>query len=218
VLERPERRSRLAPVRVPALRLDELWTQPVDRAGASEAAGVRQLREEQPQQKSSAPDALSGGELGAPVHPGLEHDRNLSDASAVTTQNEEAFEKERVGAGRHELEKLARDPPQVVELRDAGTMRTADAELALPMDHRDPRVLAREPIERRAGAIGRAIVDEEDVRVQRKRPEFRAEPLDVAVLVVGRDEDEETGGRHRCDVETTSIEGRGNISLPPAAR
>src|SRR2546422_305048 len=52
----------------------------------------------------------------------------------------------------------------------------------------------------------------------RKRPEFRAEPLDVAVLVVGRDEDEETGGRHRCDVETTSIEGRGNISLPPAAR
>src|SRR5439155_250991 len=80
VVERPERRSLLAPVLVPALRLDELWTQPVDRAGASEAAGVRQLREEQPQQKSSAPDALSGGELGAPVHPGLEHDRNLSDA------------------------------------------------------------------------------------------------------------------------------------------
>src|SRR6059058_5601395 len=51
VVERPERRSLLAPVLVPALRLDELWTQPVDRAGASEAAGVRQLREEQPQQK-----------------------------------------------------------------------------------------------------------------------------------------------------------------------
>ena len=97
-------------------------------------------------------------------------------------------------------------------------MRAADAELALSMDHRDPTVLARESIERGAGAVGGPIVDEEDVRIQRERAELRAEPLDVAVLVVGRHEDEEAVRYHRRDVETTSIEGSGNISFPPDAR
>src|SRR5256885_14193777 len=97
-------------------------------------------------------------------------------------------------------------------------MGAANAELALPMNHRDTRVLAREPIERRAGAVGRAIVDEENVRVQRERAELRAEALDVAVLVVGRHEDEEARSCHRRDVETTSIEVGGNISLPSEAR
>ena len=299
VVDRPERRSLLAPVLVPALRLRELRTQPVDRAGSCETAGVRQVREEQPQQEAPAPEALTGRELGAPVHPRRKHDRNLADASAVTTQDEEAFEEERVGAGRHELEELTRNAPQIVEpegsarivrhaqehprqempepcqeqavqtpageavrpevarghdhvyavgvrgqqagkvgravrkvgvqrdeeviplvvgVGDAGTMRAADAELASSMDHRDPTVLAREPVERRAGAVGRAIVDEENVRVQWESLELRAEPLDVAVLVVGRHEDEQAGRHHRRDDETTSIEGSGNISFPPAAR
>src|SRR5437773_10204222 len=65
--------------------------------------------------KGPATDATSGRELETPVHPGLQHDRNLADASAVPTQDEEAFKEERVGVGRDQLEELTRNAPQIVE-------------------------------------------------------------------------------------------------------
>src|SRR5207245_11649650 len=115
VAEAAERRSFPAPVFVPALRLTQLGTQPVKQAGSQEIPGVRQACDEQLQQKPPAPQALPGRELGASVHPGLKHDRDLSDAAAVTMENEEALEEERVGASVHELEELTRDPPEIVE-------------------------------------------------------------------------------------------------------
>src|SRR3989449_861362 len=115
VVEGAERRSLLAPVLVPALRLTQLGTQLVDQAGSQEIPGVRQACDEQLQQKPPAPEALPGRELGASIHPGRKHDRDLSDAAAVTMENEEALEEERVGASRHELEELTRDPSEIVE-------------------------------------------------------------------------------------------------------
>ena len=106
----------------------------------------------------------------------------------------------------------------IVGVRDAFRMRAADAELALAVDHRDPRMPPRESVQRRAGAVGRAVVDEQDVRRERQRDELRAQPLDVAVLVVGRREDQAARRHRRVYAETTSMDGSGNRSRPPAAR
>ena len=301
VVERPERGALLGPVLVPTLRLAELRAQLVDRARSQEAARSDQVGNEQRREQASAPQRVPDRELGVPVHAGRQHDRNLSDAGAVTTEDEEALEEEPVGAGRHESEELTGNPVQIVEAErtvrivrhvqqdacqempeprqeqalrtptgktvgleipgahddvdaggvrgekagkvaravrkvgvqrdeevvslvvgvgDADLMRAADPELALSMDHGYPWVLAREPIERLAGAVGRTVVDEQDLGRERQREELRAQPLDVAVLVVGRHEDQAAGRRHGPTPRRRRWWGAGTAAVhpPPGTR
>src|SRR6266850_1441951 len=63
------------------------------------AAAVHETRDEQRSQKASAPKRVPDGELGVAVHARRQHDRNLADARAVATEDEEALEEEPVGAG-----------------------------------------------------------------------------------------------------------------------
>src|SRR6266545_2934365 len=75
--------------------------------------------------------------------------------------------------------------------------------------------LAREPIECLAGAVGRAIVDEEDVRRERQRQELLAQPVNVAILVVGRHEDQAARDHGRPTPGRRRWKGAGTAAVHP---
>src|SRR5690606_3860017 len=66
----------------------------------------------------------------------------------------------------------------------------AEPELAAPVEDVDPRVFRRELVGDRAGAVGRGVVDDEDVESRVLCEDHWDETGQVLPLVVGRDDDQ----------------------------
>jgi hypothetical protein len=97
---------------------------------------------------------------------------------------------------------------------EPGDVGRAEPELARPVDDVDPGILRDHPVDDVAGAVGRAVVDEEDGDLRDHGEDGGGDRRRVVALVVGRDDDERLR-RHRSEPtprpHARNAESRGTV-------
>ena len=69
-------------------------------------------------------------------------------------------------------------------------VRGAQAHLAGAVQRADPRIRRADLVDELAGAVGRVIVDDQDVGLGREAQDVRDQAGDILALVIGRDDDQ----------------------------
>ena len=78
----------------------------------------------------------------------------------------------------------------IVRVGNSVAMRATDAEFSAAMDHVHARMIARQRIERFAGAVRRVVINEKQIGVETEGHELRNDQRNVVALVVCRNEDQ----------------------------